>query len=924
MPNITLVSALDHTVVTELPKFDMPRPGEHDTREMEAPAEISLDEIDIIEEPARETESPLLGQTDASAAIHAGVDNAFTVGAPTLVALEGPRGSGKTRLLIHASEIAARTSANVFVLYGDCRSNADDTYAPFSRMLLERFGVTPASSPSAVRATMSNRVGAALGSHDPVRVGETTHLLGHIAGVPFPDSPFLAPLENKPEELHRRACRAFRRWVEGEAQSRPVLILLDDMHHAERAAWDVIGELTRTLGHLAIVLAGDEPVSIRADRFKPPGGVAIGPIAPLSEQDIQSMLHVLLPDLEQAPEPLVAAVQHRSGGNPSAARELVFALFEAGLFVREGGSLKVDLSQLNGGSLPVSMEDAIQARINRLDGIEQATLGRAAVLGEVFWDAAILAQMRAERRAPGTADDPLTIWPDDHDADALTQALLRLQEKGFIEANDHSDLPGAHEYTFALAGTREHVYDALEEKTRVSRHAAVARWLGLVAEVRREGVASMVAPHLEHAGQPERAGRAYLEGAIYERRFVRTERAMRYVEKALRLLPAEDVVRRTEALLQHGSLLTTLGRYDEALAAFTDMLSLAWQTGARGKGGAALNRIARVHRSRGENDRAAALLNRALELFRAAGDIRGVASTLDDLAQVALLRGDRENAMGFAHEALEIRRAHADQRGEAVSLNTLGAVHLHCGNFDDAEALLRGSLELHRRIDNRPGALRALNSLGVVAHERGDRNGAIAAWNEALESARAQADRKTECVLLGNIGEARLAQGELGTASNSLTQAMTLATELGDRRAMADIQRNRALLAMKRGDDDATEAVHEAMRMAEQYGAPEAIALASRALGEFHARTLFDADGQLDRRAEEAFLASIDLFQEIGNEREAARSLVALAQHLVERGDRETAQERLREARAIFRRMGLPEAAAVEQTLAELQPMIAP
>ena len=107
--------------------------------------------------------------------------------------------------------------------------------------------------------------------------------------------------------------------------------------------------------------------------------------------------------------------------------------------------------------------------------------------------------------------------------------------------------------------------------------------------------------------------------------------------------------------------------------------------------------------------------------------------------------------------------------------------------------------------------------------------------------------------------------------------------------------------------------------LAKDYGAPDAIALAHRALGELHARTLFDAEGQLDRRAEENFLTSIDLFQEIGNEKEAARSLVVLAQHLVERGDPETAKERLREARAIFRRMGLPEAAEVETTLGELE-----
>ncbi len=97
------------------------------------------------------------------------------------------------------------------------------------------------------------------------------------------------------------------------------------------------------------------------------------------------------------------------------------------------------------------------------------------------------------------------------------------------------------------------------------------------------------------------------------------------------------------------------------------------------------------------------------------------------------------------------------------------------------------------------------------------------------------------------------------------------------------------------------------------------VALAHRALGEGRAQTLFAGDGEVDKRAEESFLTSIDLFRAGGNEREAARSLMQLGGHLVERGDHETAGERLREARAIFRRLGhSDEESRVDVTLREL------
>lgn len=180
------------------------------------------------------------------------------------------------------------------------------------------------------------------------------------------------------------------------------------------------------------------------------------------------------------------------------------------------------------------------------------------------------------------------------------------------------------------------------------------------------------------------------------------------------------------------------------------------------------------------------------------------------------------------------------------------------------------------------------------------------------------ADRRMQAMLLDNLGEALCRAGRLEEARALLEQARRLAHELGDRRAMADIERNLGLVALRRGDEDADALLTSALVMAEQYGAKEAIALAHHAMGQLRARTLFDVSGEVDRRAEESFLVAIDLFREIGNEKDAARALLDLGQHLLERGDVEGARERLREARAIMRRIGLAELERVERTLREL------
>ncbi|AKF06412.1 tetratricopeptide repeat protein [Sandaracinus amylolyticus] len=864
-----------------------------------------------------ESEPSLVGQHDASGAIRTGIETSFRRGVPTLVALEGGAGSGRTRLLFHAAELAARISPEVRVMYGLCREG-DGPNAPISRMILERFGVTPSSSPSAVRGQMATIVAETLRSTDAITVSETAHLLGHVSGVPFPDSPFLMPLEDRPEELRRRAREAFARFVEGDAKQRPILVLLDNVHLAENDAWDLLQVMLSVDAPIAAVIAGEPPVGDRAAQLRAAGGVVSGPIAPLAESEIGSLLHVFLPTLRHAGEPVVAALAFRSRGNPGALRELVFALLEAGFFKRTDAGLVADVAQLEGGGLPVTIEDAIEARLARLDDLERATLDRAAVVGEVASDRAVLAQMRSERRPPGNRANPATLWPDDEDEVALATALLRLEEKGFLERLEETELAGGHEYRFVHSETRHFVYRAQPAELLARRHATVAHWITVTLELQRDGVAAMAAPHLEKAGMASRAGRAYLEAAKDELATMHTQSALRHVEKALELIPADEISRRIDALHVLGSLLTTLGRYDEATSAFAEMLEVSWRVGARGKGGAALNRIARVHRMRGEEEQARALLIRALELFRAAEDLRGVASTLDDLAQVERLRGDLEGALNAATEALAIRRGHGDARGEAVSLTTLGLIEHARGNLDLAEQSFRAALEIRESIGDRAGVMQSFNTLGIVAFERGDADRAEAAWRAALQEGRKMADRRTQTFVLNNLGEALGKAGRVDEAQASLEEARALAHELGDRRAMAEIERNLGLVALRRGDERAESILQRALAMAEEYGAKEAIALAHRAVGQLRAETIFDATGQIDRRAEESFLVAIDLFRDIGNEKDAARALSDLGQHLVERGDLDSAKERLREARAIMRRIGLAELERVERTLLEL------
>jgi tetratricopeptide (TPR) repeat protein len=861
---------------------------------------------------------PMVGQEAALLTLRQNIAIAFARRCVTLSFVEGAPGTGRTRLLERASEIAARQWLGSRVVYAACRNREEGPYAPFSRCLLERFGVTPASSPNRVRTEMLNTVAEVLVGATANDAQEVTHLLGHMAGVPFPGSAVLASLANAPLELLERASTALLRLLEGDARSRPTLLLLDDMPRAESDAWYVLERLLKADASIAIVVSGDEALAPRLAELARLVPTVTARIRPLGDAEVSELVMALVPGLRETPDSFVAALGHRCRGNPSALRELVRALEERGLFKLTPNGIEVDLARFERGDLPLTMADAIRARLAALDPFELTVMQWAAVVGELFWDGALLALARSETANKLREQDPILRWTEAEDEDRLAEALKRLQHKRFVVRIAESQVPGLSEYTFHFAGARAVVYNELPEELRKQRHAIVARWVTMAARLPEEGLAAILGQHLEHAGQHVRAANAYLKASGEERSRLRTTMALRYAERALALVSSDEIATRIEALHEHGSLLTTLGRYDEACVSFKEIVDLAWQLGARGTGGAALNRLARIHRQRGEHGRALDYLRCALLLFRAADDERGVASTYDDLAQVHRTLGNLEPALAAAREALTIRRASHDERGEAVSLTTLGFIELDQGDFESARTHFDSALAIRKHIADHEGAIQTQIGLGQLALYQERTAEAVELFKASLDSAREMNNRRFQSHLLNYLGETRLAMGQSEEAHALLVEARTLALSLRDQRALSEIEHNLGLLALQRSDPAAEQQLTAALIMAREYGTREAIALAHRGIARMRARTLFDQTGRDLADAEASFRESIRIFEECGNVRETARTQAELGYHLIERGAGPRAKEALSEAYAAMKRFSLPDLARVTETLAHL------
>ncbi|MBI2892296.1 MAG: tetratricopeptide repeat protein, partial [Deltaproteobacteria bacterium] len=888
-------------------------------------------------------EPPFVGRAEELRTLISAVERSLEREHATLVVVTGAGGSGKTRLV---TEVLGRLGAGerrvgaghgraFRILTAAVREGADGPFAPFSRLLLERFGVTPASGPTAVRGMMTTEVGRLLGGRDAALVAEVTHLLGHIAGVPFPDSPVLRALEGDPGQIASRTRMALRTFLAADARSGgPIVIFVDKMNLATPQGLGLLGDLVAptTRAAVCLIVAGRPPVAQMLEGLvdAADSNACVVRLQPFTEAQAGEYLQALLPQIPRVPEELVGAAWHRSEGNAASLREMARMFLDAGVIDTSATPWTVDLERLSDGSLPVTLEDAHRARIARLDAEERQAMERASVFGEVFWQEALLALARAEHVAGGTT----TSWDDDIDARDLHDLCRRLEAAGFISPVEEGRFPHTIEYAFRHAGIREVLYRDLAQERRRAYHLRAAQWLENASGPRREEYLVAIGEHYEQGGEPRKAAFSYLFAAGQARASFHNEQAIVLYERGLRLVAQEDGNARVEAHHDLGSVHYLVGDYDEALAQFTAMLDVAWALCHRGKGGAALNRMARVHRARGRICLARRCLERALVLFRSVEDTRGIASTLDDLGSLAALEGDYEMALGRSAEALELRRSLSDRRGTAVSLHTIGTIETARGLFREAEACFDEALQIRREIDDLEGVAVTLNALGVVATERGEHERALVPWQEALETARALGYRRIVATILNNMGEAELLSLNLESATTLLTEAALIADEIEDKRVVTEVRRNLGRVHMKQNDlAKARVELERSLDVAEELGTKQAIGVSLLALAELHSLTLFDegqAGGESGTEhpfaragagpdmAEGLYRRALGIFEEIRNENEMAKCLSSYGYYLLERGDTDSGREALERAAAIFRKMESRSGEKIQQTIQEL------
>ncbi len=228
------------------------------------------------------------------------------------------------------------------------------------------------------------------------------------------------------------------------AATRPVVLVIEDVHWADRSTMDLITFLERNLRAAVLLLLtvrSDElhrghPVRVRLAELDRHGLMTRVELGPLDRRATTELITELL---RKPPAPrLVGRVYDRSGGNP----------FHIEMLVAGDGAGQ--------GGLPDRLRDMLVSQIDALDPETQRVLRVAAVVGRRV-DSGLLARV-----ASSTGSRP----------DQITAGLREAVSRHLLVADAADEA-----YAFRHALLQEAVYDDMLPDERSRLHAAVARIL---------------------------------------------------------------------------------------------------------------------------------------------------------------------------------------------------------------------------------------------------------------------------------------------------------------------------------------------------------------------------------------------------------------------------------------------------------------
>jgi DNA-binding CsgD family transcriptional regulator/tetratricopeptide (TPR) repeat protein len=573
------------------------------------------------------------------------------------------------------------------------------------------------------------------------------------------------------------------RFLEELAAVEPTVLVVEDLHWADRSTLDLLAYLAHSLRQPVLLLA-----TVRRDGLDPQlptlrwlseiartsQGTRVD-LAPFTYDEVRELVTAILG--ERPDDRLLDRVFSRSDGNAFFVEELV-AL------------------RSTGDDLPPSLQDVLTAQLARLSPRSRVVLGAAAAVGRIV-DHPLLARVAK-------------LGPEEL-VDGLREAVDRQ-----VLVCDH----GTVAYRFRHALLREAVHASLLPVERVELHRRIAEALTAdpaLATLSPAQATLELAYHWREARETDlaftaavRAGAVAEQGAAYAESLVHLEAAL---ELQPRVAPATAAAGppRQELLAAASRVAYLAGEHAASLAHTSAALAALTPSDPPAARARLHHRSSELRWGLGLGPEALAA---ARDAVAAAGPepSEALAEALGWHSRLAMLLDQHDEAVPLAERAIAIARQLGAAAAEGFAHNSLGCALAGIGEVDAGIAHLHDALRLATAAEVTDDVVRAYNNLAAVAGWAGRYEDVVTAARAGVGWAEGRRLRSGSFVSLGLNGvEALLLLGRYPEAATWLAATPLPADEPAIR---AMHRRAAAWLALEHGDpEEARPALDDAVRL---------------------------------------------------------------------------------------------------------------
>jgi class 3 adenylate cyclase len=658
----------------------------------------------------------LVGRGAELALLRGALERARRERSAQLVTVVGVPGIGKSRLVYELFKGVEADTELITWRQGRCLPYGEAvTFWALGEIVKAQAGILENDTPKQVERKLG----------DAVRDRRLQAYLAPLVG--------LGTVELWGEDRRAEAFAAWRQFLEGLAEERPLVLVVEDLHWADDSLLDFVDHLVDWASGVPILVVCSARPELLERRSTWGGGKTNAltiSLSALSDDETDLLLGELVEE-RPLPAEMRAGLLARAEGNPLYAEQFARILLERGEVAE----------------LPETLQGIVAARLDLLETEQKALLQDAAVLGRTFWAGGLATVSGLDRHT-------------------IEERLHGLERRALMRRERPSSVADETQYEFNHVMVRDVAYAQLPRADRVDKHRRAAAWIESLG--RPDDHAEMLAHHhLQALELSQAAGfdtAALVEPARLALRaagdraaaLYAVEAAERFYDTALELWPDDDpdradlLYRRAVPVGLHG------GGDPERLREASDALLAAGHTERAAE---VEMLISSAFWLQSERELADAHADRAAALLGEGPPTKSRAWVLARLAMRWYLAGELDRAAELAGEAVVVSGQAGLEEELSDSLAEQGMIRVTSGDAEGVDDIERAA-ELARESGGLATLTRVLNTAAVAQQMLGDLELGFRVRLEAAEAAQRLGSNSLQSWFQGVLVDHRYRRGD--------------------------------------------------------------------------------------------------------------------------------------------------------------------